>query len=251
MQLTPQQKRFFADFGYLFLPGLMTDDIDWIIDEFEAVFRDNGVVHDGTERSSIGPFIDQRARLCALLDDPKIEGLLDGLLGEGFNYLGSGGELYVGDGLWHSDSANRVLTHVKLAMYLDSLTRDTGALRVVPGSHQQNWVGNLDTAALWDRTPNEVPSVALESEPGDVVVFHESLLHNAIGGGNRRRMLNLTGCSRARTEAEMSEVDRRVAKLAGRSLYSNFLRQTASPARMRHLEQMLERQAALATRAFH
>jgi hypothetical protein len=251
MQLTPQQKRFFSDFGYLFLPGLMADDIDWIIDEFEAVFRDNGVVHDGTKRSSIGPFIDQRARLCTLLDDPRIEGLIGGLLGEGFNYLGSSGELYVGGGLWHSDSAHRILTYVKLAMYLDPLTRDTGALRVVPGSHKQDWVGNLDPVALWDITPNEVPSVALENQPGDVVVFHESLLHNAIRGGSRRRMLNLVCCSRARTKTEMPEVDQRVVALAGRPLYSDFLRQTASPARMRHLEQILERQAALTTRAFH
>ena len=251
MQLTPEQKDYFSDFGYLLLPGLMADDVGWIIDEFEAVFQDSGVVHDGTKRSSIGPFIDQRARLCTLLDDPRIEGLLCGLLGEGFNYLGSGGELYVGDGLWHSDSAHRTLTYVKLAMYLDPLTRDTGALRVVPGSHKQDWVGNLDPAALWDITPDEVPSVALENQPGDVVIFHESVLHNAIGGGNRRRMLNLVCCSRARTKTEMSEVDKRVVALAGRPLYSDFLRQTASPARMRHLEQIMERQAAHAAGAVH
>lgn len=59
MTITPQQKQFFATFGYLVLPGLLKEEIGWITEEFEAVFRDRGVVHDGTKRSVIVPFIDQ------------------------------------------------------------------------------------------------------------------------------------------------------------------------------------------------
>ena len=36
MQLNEQQRRFFETFGYLVLPGLVTDDIDWITHEFEV-----------------------------------------------------------------------------------------------------------------------------------------------------------------------------------------------------------------------
>jgi len=46
--LTPKQKAFFETFGYLVLPGLLADEIDWITEEFEAVFRDRRVEHDGT-----------------------------------------------------------------------------------------------------------------------------------------------------------------------------------------------------------
>ena len=49
--LSEQQKRHFETFGYLVLPGLLADDIGWIREEFEAVFQDRGVVHDGTKRS--------------------------------------------------------------------------------------------------------------------------------------------------------------------------------------------------------
>jgi len=80
--LTEEQKRFFETFGYLVLPGLVKEEIDWITEEFEAVFSDRGVQHDGSKRSTVVPFIDQRRRLCTLLDHPKIEGLIGSLLGD-------------------------------------------------------------------------------------------------------------------------------------------------------------------------
>ena len=43
MTLTPQQCTFFESFGYLILPGLLTDDIDWIIREHQKVFALIGV----------------------------------------------------------------------------------------------------------------------------------------------------------------------------------------------------------------
>jgi hypothetical protein len=46
MILTPQQCTFFESFGYLILPGLMTDDMDWIIEEHRKVFEQKGVAHD-------------------------------------------------------------------------------------------------------------------------------------------------------------------------------------------------------------
>ena len=80
MVLDASQKRFFTDFGYLILPGLMREEAPWITEEFERVFAEAGVVHDGSKRSSLGPFIERSARLCTLLDDPKVTGLLAGLL---------------------------------------------------------------------------------------------------------------------------------------------------------------------------
>ena len=82
--MTEQQRRHFDTFGYLVLPGFVADDIAWITEEFEAVFRDRGVVHDGTKRSCIVPFIDQRERLSTLLDHPRLQELIGGLLGDDF-----------------------------------------------------------------------------------------------------------------------------------------------------------------------
>ena len=242
MKLSIRQRRFFKDFGFLYLPGLMADDAAWIAAEFEAIFRQHSPVHDGNERSSVGSFFDYSERLFGLLEDHRIEGVLSGLLGDDFNYLGSGGELYVGDSMWHPDSHDKPLLQVKLALYLDHLTRATGALRLVPGSHLRGWKGNLDPQALWDIDPDEVPCVAPENHPGDVLVFHESTLHNSIGGGHRRRMLNLVCFSRARTDAELAFLDQIIAPRVGK-LYSERLLQMATPKQMKHLDQIREREA--------
>jgi len=99
-----------------------------------------------------------------------------------------GAGIYAGDSQWHPDMAAAPVRHVKLAMYLDPLTAATGALRLVPGSHLQGYEGNQDTLALWGIAPHDVPCYCPDSTPGDVVVFDLRTLHNAIGGGRRRRM---------------------------------------------------------------
>src|SRR5205823_12862887 len=78
----------------------------------------------------------QSEYLSGLLDDDRIHGILVDLLGEEFNYMGSDGNYYVGETGWHSDGWLSTVRHVKIAFYLDPLTRETGALRVIPGSHR-------------------------------------------------------------------------------------------------------------------
>jgi hypothetical protein len=140
-QLSEQQLNFFHTFGYLGFPQLMADRAAEIVNEFEAVWAGrgsghNGKTHDGTARSCIVPFIDQRERLASLIDDPRIHGIATSLLGDDFNYMGSDGNYYVGDTRWHSDGWHKEILHIKLAFYLDPLTAETGALRVIPGSHR-------------------------------------------------------------------------------------------------------------------
>ena len=88
MRLIRQQIRFFETFGYIALPGLMKEEVDWIIEDFEDIFSQSDRPHDGSQRTCIVPFIDQRARLCTLIDHPAIHGLIASLLGDDFNYLG-------------------------------------------------------------------------------------------------------------------------------------------------------------------
>lgn len=83
---------------------------------------------------------------------------------------------YHGGSGWHRDSELDVAS-VGFACYLDPLTGDTGALRVVPGSHRDG------------RPPTGSPAdgCAVDTAPGDVIVFDEHLLHASSGGGVRRQ----------------------------------------------------------------
>jgi hypothetical protein len=265
VELTGPQKQFFETFGYLVLPGLLRDDIGWITDEFEAVFAQRNVEHDGTKRSCIVPFIDQRERLCTLLDHPTVLGVLSGVLGDDFNYVGGDGNYYTGDTAWHSDGFHRVGRFVKLALYLDPVTRDTGCLRVIPGTHRleaeappagtgPGWEARRagQSKELWGIEQRDVPCIPLESQPGDGVLFNHNLMHASFGGSARRRMFTLNNCRRCETAEERKDLENYIAG-HGRfwidQMHSETMRGTASPARMRHLRQVMEHEGELPARA--
>lgn len=265
--LTPQQLNFMDLFGYLVFPGLLSDCIDRIIEEFEAVFAThggghNGKPHDGTARSCILPFVDQRDYLAALIDDPRIDGIFTSLLGADYNYLGSDGNFYVGDTNWHSDTdwSGRMRgkpprIFYKMALYLDPVTADSGALRVIPGSQHY---GDRFAEALQANLRNapetlgmggdQVPALVLASNPGDVVVFNQNTKHSAWGGGNRRRMFTIN-CTAHYSDDELPLLRNEVAAFARfwvDSVYGEAMVRTATPARMVHLAQPLAQQDHLA-----
>src|SRR5579862_3523598 len=101
MRLTPQQIEHFHTFGFLALPGLMANDLEWIVPGFEEIFTKLPAPHDGQRRTIAGT--DSSVRLCTLLDHPAILGAASSLLGDDFNYLGGDANYYVGDTSWHSD----------------------------------------------------------------------------------------------------------------------------------------------------
>lgn len=249
MSLSQGQRRFFQTFGYLALPGLLREDTSWITDEFENVFRDRGVDHDATKRTCIVPFVDQRRRLCALLDHPHIHDVATSLLGEDWNYVGSDGNYYTGDTQWHSDGFHEIGLYVKIALYLDPVAREGGCLRVIPGSHhaasRQFWEAHraAKSQELWDIAPQDVPCVALESQPGDVVVFNHNLMHASFGGSTRRRMFTLNLCGHCATTEEIHELENYIGGSARFWLdhtHSDLMKETATPQRLRHLKQVME-----------
>ena len=132
------------------------------------------MVHDGTKRSFLVPFFDESARLCTLFDHPNVVGVLSSLLGDDFNYVGGGGNYYSGDTNWHDDGGHRVggLVFVKFHIYLDPLTRETGCIRMIPGSHLEGeWRDQLQKVRLQAFSEelgiggNDVACVAAETKP--------------------------------------------------------------------------------------
>ena len=54
--------------------------------------------------------------------------------------------------------------------------------------------------------PRDVPSFAIESQPGDVVVFTENLLHGSFGGRDGRHQHALSFMANPKTDAEVASV---------------------------------------------
>jgi hypothetical protein len=260
MMLTDRQSRFFDTFGFLHLPGLIGDSIDWIVAEFEEIFArriEDGELagHDGTRRTSVVPFIDQSEKLCTLLDHPVIHGLAASLLGEDFNYLAGDGHFYVGDTPWHSDGWNPEVRYIKIAFYLDALAGNSGCLRVIPGSHciddtyaklLQECAGKNE--AVLGIESCDLPAVSVETQPGDLVVFNHNLKHASFGGGTRRRMFTMNLCEHCETESELESLQDRIgrhARYLNDRMHSDAMRDTGPPERVRHLQQVIENEGHL------
>lgn len=260
--ITDSEINFFKTFGYLSFPQLMADRIKAIQDAFETVWTErggghNGQPHEGTARSCIVPFIDQSEELSSLLDDPRILAIAKALLGDDFNYMGSDGNFYVGDTGWHSDGGHRLEDpmHIKIAFYLDPLTRDSGALRVIPGSHLfgDNYADGLSqqvgkSQEMWEMHGKDVPAVVFETTPGDLVLFNHNTKHAAYGGGTRRRMFTMNLCQRYPDE----KIEALQAYIAGSARfwidrkYGEKMVNTATAERKIHLEQVMANDGHLA-----
>ena len=260
-RLTHQQLAFFDTFGYLYCPGLLADCATQIIDEFETVWAahgggHHGQRHDGKQRSCIFPFPDLSEYLSSLLDDPRIHDIAASICGDDFNYTSGDGNFYAGDTRWHSDGyqADRIQS-IKIAFYLNPLTRNTGALRVIPGSHR---VGDAfadavereirESNKIWGLEGRDVPAMILETTPGDIVVFNHNLKHAAFGGAERRSMYTMNFSRRYPENRlpELRDVLGREARFWIDRIHGEAMIATAGPERMQHLEQVMANDTHLA-----
>jgi Phytanoyl-CoA dioxygenase (PhyH) len=217
--LADQQVTYFKTFGFLKVPGLFARDVERIGKGFEDVFaaetpevldpanpyhRTRHERYEGETRTIIRQFVDKSPDLRWLRHDGRVLGVVRSLLGDRFVYAESDGNLFNCDVYWHIDvyGAAANVEHVKLSFYLDPLRGDTGALRVIPGSH---FVGTGYAGALYkhlSREPrrvtehvgvevDEVPSWTVEVDPGDLVVGNFRTMHASFNGGLRRRLFTM------------------------------------------------------------
>lgn len=255
MQLTQTQINHFNTFGYLVIRQLFSpDEIARITEGFEWSIQNagGGQGHDGSKRTMFGGPIEHTPEMCAILDHPSIQGLIGGVIGEDFNYCSGDGNYYTGDTRWHPDGNWGQLFAVKVAFYLDPLTADTGALRVIPGSQDpEHYIRrekiNVNQAEeLFGVAPRDFPgSIALETQPGDIVIFNHDLYHAAYGGSHRRRMFTMNCTRRAKTDEDFALAHRYLSVHSagggnvntGAGMFYPLMIDTADAQRMKHLEQ--------------
>ncbi|HXW82518.1 MAG TPA: phytanoyl-CoA dioxygenase family protein [Acidimicrobiales bacterium] len=263
--MTPRST-FFDTFGYLYLPGLLADDIGWISEEFDAVWaRRPDLQHDGAHRT-IYPdaFFNASARLARLIEHPVLSAICEELLGPDIAYYGGDGNYYAGDTGWHRDVFNipdgqegkSIVRHIKVAFYLDPLAATTGALRVIPGSHHlaDSFARELDEFLLHKNNdiavlPQDVPAVALAVTPGDIVIFDHRMMHASFGGGRARRMFAMNLFEQCHTSRQRELTARLFHMYGSRGMsyfFSDSVTNGAPPERARRLEPALEFEPARA-----
>jgi hypothetical protein len=218
--LSAEQVAHFETFGFVLLRQAFspqaTADIIRNFDEVLAADR-HGQTFDGQKRQIVLGVIEQRPLLTSLVESDLIFEAMEQLLGQGFVWIGSDGNLYVGDTGWHPDSTHPTYRGIKVALYLDPVTKESGCLRVIPGSHRSPFHealaplrhGSNPAATPYGVPARDIPCFPLESQPGDVVMFAQSTWHASFGGKTGRRMFTLNFAARPTTpehEAMLSKM---------------------------------------------
>lgn len=243
--LTSQQVAHFKTFGFLVIRDLFSSDEMAIIkQEADEIFEEErgGAPFSGENWEAVQPFFERRPFLSGLAEDDRIYDIGTELCGPDFILDGTEGNLHVGETAWHSSKPEGLygdsgqghsftgygefsLPNIKIAFYPEPTTMDTGCLRVVPGSHKAVSpdvlellrTNNKDPAFRpFGHLPSEIPAYSFESQPGDVIVFTESVLHAAFGGGKGRQQHAISFFANPRTDEE----EELIRRLYEKSKYS-------------------------------
>ncbi len=238
--LTTGQKALFDTFGFLFIKGLFSQgEVSEIVEEAEHLWEqersrpDFNLSDDGSQHT--GPFVELSPKLFRLVDDERIYPAVDRLIGPDMVWAGSEGNITgYGAARWHPDRRNHApgdldYPRLKVMLYLDEVHADSGALRVIPGSHRSPLHDGLYTmldSAAWEPIPeadneadmpfgvagDRMPCYVVESNPGDVLFFNQCLFHAAYHASSGRRYIALKFAGKPTTDQHIDALRRNSAK---------------------------------------
>ena len=193
--LTDQQLHHFRTFGFVTLHKLFTpEEVEVLRQEYESeldhVYADQPFT--GETRYWTMMLHPRTPLYASLLEDERFCGVAEQLYGDDVIGIGTDANRYVGDTRWHPDhraDPSADCFGVKFAFYLDPVDAESGALRLIPGSHRREFHDQLhDNLNSLEIDVADVPAYVCRSEPGDVVAFDMRCWHASSGGAAGRRM---------------------------------------------------------------
>ncbi len=209
--LTDQQLAHFSTFGFLLLKqAFSAAEMAAFTRAAEELWRQDPTPEKNEERR-LNYFVERQPLLTRMVADERIHAVVHDLLGDRFIWVGSEGNISNRRDInWHPDrkyyrSGEEERIHfpqVKAMLYLQKLGRDSGCLRVIPGSQRMPYHKDLaqqeiDPASRpFGLEAQDIPCHALESEPGDVIFFDHCIWHSVSGGMQGRRYIGLKFAAR-------------------------------------------------------
>lgn len=225
----------FEIFGFLVMKDVFTpDELGTINSEFEIGLAwavedtDRRGIRQQLNWSNLGretPF------LSSLLEDDRFLRSAEQIFGGDVVGRTCNSNSFDGDRTeWHPDAHDLARRAVKFAFYLQPLDGNSGALRLIPGSHKDPLHSDIKKITLKESNKgvidkgglevDEMPAFVARSEPGDVVVFDSRIWHASWGGGINRRMCSINYFAVPTTPEE--EASMQGIKKAEAGLVENF-----------------------------
>ena len=205
--LTPEQKSFFDDNGYIHLPGFYSaDEMETMRAEFHDLITNTDdrpealrySFMDPVDGYDVDPYNPKNVR--GIMDqtlandywynqfvEPRIVGVMSDLLGENLDFhngkVRNNPPGFTNDQSWHQDWPYERHSKPELAAaitYLEENGKDAGATSVIPGSHLKGEYDTLDKShTIPDDAIDPAEAVTVEAQCGDVVVIHVLIVHTA------------------------------------------------------------------------
>ncbi len=224
--LTEDQVHHFRVFGFIVLRQAFSSEeiekLGRLADEIWTAVLGHPPIEE--EQVSIAPFLELHPETIVLIEDDRIYTPMVQLLGQDMIWSGSEGVQGTMTRRpyhhWHADrpgSQELGYLRIKIMMYLDPMRKDAGAFRVIPGSHRSPFHEELtpfqqrhglDEPAFFGYPGSEVPCFPVETDPGDAVVFNQSLYHAVYGKAGRRRYVALKYAARPTSDAHLASIKR-------------------------------------------
>ena len=222
--MIPNDRAHFDTFGFLFYRQLFTpEEMTQITQAAEEVWTEElGRTPTGEEEMHTVPFVERHETLMRIVDDDRLHNPLTQLLGNDLIWSGSEGNRGFLKGKpvhhWHADRPGEKelnYTRIKIMLYLDPTTKDQGAIRVIPGSHRLPLHEELqpfqkrhveDEPTFFGMHGSDVPCYPVESQPGDALLFNQSLFHAVYGKTGSRRYIALKYVQRPASEAHLTSL---------------------------------------------
>ena len=221
--ITKEQIAHFETFGFLVLQQAFSpEEMEKMISRYEYMSaREKPRIADAGDGKNVAEVIDylveKDPELTKLAEDDRIYVTIEQLLGEGFIWTGSEGVCGRNQTSWHADRQGRNELNymtIKVHLYLDPTTKDSCALRVIPGSHRAPfhemlkplyYAENKTITKPYGVDGPSIPSYPFESNPGDVIFFNQCLLHSVFGNlDNERRYIALKFGSRIKNDEDIA-----------------------------------------------
>ena len=228
--LTNQQLVHWETFGFVILRGLLTsDEVETARREFEAGLSEKSKDPEGRLPTSFSAHGPTTPLLATLPEDPRFQEAAEQMWGKDVVLVGSSGQRFTKSHIyWHPDMPDATpetkddhVQGVKFAFYLEPLDRDTGALRVIPGSHKSPFHDQLFAMGLkgWDSpylqstglNVGDIPSYIWHSDPSDVIAFNLRVWHASWGASADRRQCSVVYYKNPSTPRE-EELTRELAQ---------------------------------------
>ena len=220
--LSKQDMTHYEIFGFILMKNMLDQkEIQVMTSEFETGLTR---AENQTERTSfrkqlnwwnMGP---DTPYLASILEQDKFLDIANQVLeGEAIGSFSSANSFSGNRTDWHSDTQAKHWKGLKFGVYLQSLNENTGALRVIPGSHKEPLHSDFKKIRLKESFDfsemktdsggldvNEIPAYNTRIELGDVIMFDNHLWHGSYGGSEDRRLVTLGYFKNPKTKEELA-----------------------------------------------